>query len=404
MAVFQYKAVSREGQAISGVLEAFDEFEVIDRLRQDGAVVTQVLPAAKKSLLQKDILPAGKIKEKTLAIVCSQFAIILSSGLPIVRCVELIAAQTVDKSLKKILNEVAKDVAAGHSLADSFESKGRKRLPITFVETLRAGEAAGTLDKSFERLHRYYDKSAKTKGKIASALAYPMFLLVVAVIVVIVIMTVAVPVLTRTFSSFGSELPGPTKALIAVSNFMTDYWYVLAGGAALLIIAFRVWVATEKGRLQYAALKLRLPVLGRVFQMKNAGQFAATMSTMLAAGLPMVNAVSITGKILDNYLLGTQTSSAVPWLEEGHPLGEYMRRNTSFPDLLNEMTAVGEETGAIESTLDVISDFYDNESETATARALSLLEPAIICVLAIVVVFILLAVYMAMFTMYDGIV
>ena len=170
------------------------------------------------------VLGGYKIKEKELAVICSQFSIILTSGLPIVRCVEMVAAQTRTKELRRGLTKVAQDVSGGYSLAQSFENNVRG-LPVTFLETVRAGEQSGTLELCFDRLHTYYDKSAKTKAKLASALTYPALVLVVAAIVFLVIMTVAVPMFTKTFEELGTELPGITKGLIAFSNFFTNYWW-----------------------------------------------------------------------------------------------------------------------------------------------------------------------------------
>lgn len=403
MAIFKYNAVSPDGSPLSGIIEAYNELDAVDRLRQGNVIVNKISQVESSASDSKDLFSSiGKVSPKALSIICSQFSIIIGAGLPIVRTVELIASQASDKALKKILTQVAEDVASGHSLADSFESKAKKLLPVTFIETIRAGEEAGTLDKSFKKLSAYYEKSSKVKSKVASSLAYPAFLILVSVVVVVIIMTVAVPVLSSTFSSMGAQLPLPTRMLIGMSNFLTTSWMYIAGVIIAIIVIMRIWTATEKGHLAMSKFGLKLPIIGKIAFMKCTSQFANTMSTMLTAGLTMVKAVSITGRVLDNYYLGLQVSAAVGWLESGHRLGEYMKKNTEFPELLTEMTSVGEETGSMEHTLDVIGEFYDSEVDTATSRALSLLEPIIVCVLAVFVVFILLAVYLAMFSMYDN--
>jgi type IV pilus assembly protein PilC len=381
-------------------VEAFDEYAAVSKIKETCSVVTKITEVQGRTRERKD-LTLGKISEKSLSIMCSQFAIILGAGLPIVRAVELIADQTTDKALKKILKQAAGDVAAGFGLAQSFENKG-KNLPTTLIETVRSGEESGTLDVSFKRLHTYYDKSSKTKGKIKSAMVYPVFTMVVAVVVVIIIMVVAVPAFTSSFTSMGIEMPGVTKALIAMSEFFTRFWAILAIIIAGGILAWKLWGRTEGGRLYQDRYRLKVPLLGKLANLRTAGEFANTMSTLLAAGLPMVKAVHVTTKILGNYYIATEIGRQLPRLEEGKTLGSCLHAAGVLPELLVEMTGVGEETGTMESTLDVIGAYYDNEAEVASARALSLMEPIIICFLAAIVCFILLAVYMPMFSLYGG--
>ncbi|MGE4485795.1 MAG: type II secretion system F family protein [Oscillospiraceae bacterium] len=403
MATFKYKAVSKSGAAVSGFVDAYDEFEAVEKIKQECSIVTKIVPVLSNRSVDINVFASHRINEKSLAMACSQFGIILKSGLPIVRAVQLIASQMDDKAFKKILEQVAEDVAGGHSLAQSFENKAGNRLPTTFIETIRAGEEAGTLDVAFQKLHTYYDKSSKIKAKVISAMAYPVFLMIMAVAVIAVIMIVAVPLFTSMFEGMGTELPLPTRVLIGVSNFFTNFGLYLLFALIALVFGLKFWGRTENGRLSLARFKLNIPILGRVNIMKGASQFANTMSTMLTAGLPMVRAVAITGKVLDNYLLGTQIGAAVSGIEEGRRLGECMRKSEYFPELLIEMTAVGEETGSMESTLDVIGAYFDSEVEITSARALSMIEPVVVCVLAVVVVFILLAVYLPMFGIYASI-
>ncbi len=402
MPTYKYRAVSLDGAPVSGVIEAYDEYAAVDRIKETCAVVTR-LTELKRTNEGKDIFGPPKIKHKVLAMVSSQFSIILTAGLPIVRAVELIAEQTSDGAMRRILQAVAADVAAGHSLAQSIENKGGAQLPSTFIETVRAGEESGTLDRAFAKLHTYYDKSAKIKAKVVSAMAYPIFLCIVAVIVVMVIMMKAVPVFVGLFEGLGTALPLPTRILIATSNFFTKYILFLLLGAALLVIACKLYQRTEDGKRFFARLSLKLPILGRVNVMKGASQFANTMATMLSAGLPMVQAVTATGRAMDNYVMGMDTLQTVAGIEQGKRLGACMKNGAFFPPLLVEMTAVGEETGSMEATLDVIGAYFDAEVEQQSARALSLLEPSIIIVLAVFVVFILLAVYLPLFSMYGSI-
>ncbi len=385
---------------MTGVAEAFDEYAAVSKIKETCSVVTkisevQVIPKESADLF------APRIREKDLAVMCSQFAIILSSGLPIVRAVELIADQTADRQLKRLLRQVAGDVDGGSSLARSFENKAGF-LPVTFIESVRAGEESGTLDTAFRRLHAYYDKSYKLKGKVRAAMTYPIFTVAVAVVVVAVIMVKAVPTFVKTFQSMDIVLPWPTQALIAVSGFFVKSWPALLAAAAAAVLFWKLWGRTESGLIRQHRWKLRMPLVGKLNEMKSASQFAGTMMTLLSAGIPVIQAVSITAKVLDNAAVGAQLGLQIPKLEEGKTLAACLRACDFLPDLLVEMTGVGEETGSLESTLEVVGGYYDNETELRSQKALALLEPIVVCVLAVLVVFILLAVYLPMFSLYGS--
>jgi type IV pilus assembly protein PilC len=397
---FKYKAISKDGAKVSGMVEAFDEYAAVTKIKETCAVVT-ALSEVQETQTEKKELSRGRIREKSLSIMCSQFSIILGAGLPVVRAVELIAEQTEDRTLKKILQQAAGDVSGGFGLAQSFENKG-KNLPVTFIETVRSGEESGTLESAFARLHQYYDRSAKLKGKVQAAMVYPVFTLIVAAAVVAIIMIKAVPTFVSSFKSMNIALPGPTKALIAISEFFTNYWFVLiliiAGG----LLAYRVVDHTEQGKLRHHRERLKIPVLGKLNLMKATAQFANTMTTLLSAGLPMMRALTITARIMDNAWIGDALSKQLPHLEEGKTLAHCLRNANVFPKLLTEMTGVGEETGTLEHTLDVVGDYYNNETELTSQKALNLLEPIVIVLLAVIVVMILLAVYLPMFSLYGG--
>ncbi|WP_304509179.1 type II secretion system F family protein [Anaerotignum sp.] len=398
MLTYKYKAVSQKGAEVEGFVEAFDEFEAINKIKESYEVVTSISEVR----IGKGNVVTGKINEKALSILCSQLSIIIGAGLPIFRAFEMIAAQTENKKLRLILDGVSKDLAAGQSLAKSFLSKGPE-LPATFIETVRSGEESGTLEHAFRRLHDYFDKSSKMKGKVKNAMVYPAFTMIVAVIVIVIIMVKAVPVFTSSFADINMDLPLPTKLLIGMSNFFVNYWIVLFAFIAFLLAVYKFFDKQEEGHIKLEKFKLRIPIFGKLAALKQASQFAATMATLLEAGLPVMEAVSITGKVLDNDYMGSQVLETVGMLEEGKRLGDSLHNRTELPQLLVEMTAVGEETGSLEATLDTIGQFYDNEIDTTTSRMVTLLEPIIICVLAMIVFFILISVYAPMFSLYGGI-
>jgi type IV pilus assembly protein PilC len=227
--------------------------------------------------------------------------------------------------------------------------------------------------------------------------------MIVAVVVIIIIMVKAVPVFVSSFAEMGIELPLPTRMLIGMSDFFINYWFALVAAIALGITIYKLFDKRETSHLKLERFKLRIPVFGNLAALKQASQFAATMSTLLEAGLSVVEAVSITGRVMDNDYIGSQVLATAAMLEEGKRLGDSLHNRTELPQLLVEMTAVGEETGSLETTLDTIGKFYDNEIDIQSSRMVTLLEPIIICVLAVVVMFILISVYAPMFSLYGGI-
>ena len=382
-------------------MEGFDELDAVDHIKQTCSIVLKLkeIDPDKPGLLNMEI-GGSKLNSKAFTVMCSQFSIILRAGIPIARTVHLIADKTTDKPLKKMLMKIAKDVEAGRSLAASFAEHGGKLLPTTFIETIRAGEESGNLDRSFDTMYRHYDKQTKMRGKVRGALSYPIFVLIIAVAVVVVLMVKVVPTFTSIFESYGSELPAITRLLIGISNVFRKYTIWMAAFFALLFIVYKLYGNTEKGRLNLARIQLRLPVLGNIAQLNAASQFANTMTTMLASGLSMTKAISITAGVLDNYYVGNEIGRLTGRLEEGHALGASMRDSGCMPDILVDMVAVGEETGEMEKTLDTIALYYDAELDMAIAAALAKLEPTILIFLALVAGFIVIAIYMSIFQMY----
>ena len=405
MTTFRYTGTTSSGAPVEGVVEAFDQQDALVKAKEHCRVVVSVEPVAGgkvHDVMNMDIgelFSGGKIKDKTLALLCSQLSIELKAGLPIVSALKLVAENEEDKKLKKILEEVADDVHSGNGLADSFASRG-PTLPRTFIETVRAGEESGTLDDTFIKLQKYYENSDAVSSKVGSALVYPIMLISVAVIVVAIIMIFAVPVFADSFGNMGQELPAPTKILIAMSDFMVGYWYLLAAFIGIAILGISLYGKTDSGRHLYARLALTIPGVCLINKMNAASQFASTLSTMLAAGLPMVRSAQITAATSSNLLIQEDIEAAVNGVIEGNRLADGLKKSPWFPPMLLEMVTVGEETGKLEDTLIVVSDYYTKEVDGAVKKALEILNPCITVVLALLVVFILLSVYLPIFGMY----
>ncbi len=405
MATYKYSAVSKDGKKVSGVIEGFSELDAVTKIKETYSIVLQIKEVQEKGkaaeLLSLEI-GGNKLNDKAFTLMCSQFSVILKSGIPITRTVELIADKMTDKPLKRILGQVAKDVEAGRSLSASFAERGGKLFPVTFLETIQAGEESGTLDTAFDSASKHYAKQTKMKGKVKGAMIYPAFVLFVAIVVVVVLMVKVVPTFTAIFDEYDAELPGITKLLIAISDFFQNSWMILLALVAVVVLGFKLYGNTESGRLNLAKLQLKLPVLGNIGNLNAASQFANTMAMMLNAGLPMTKAVTITSRVLSNYFISQEVGKITAKIEEGHTLGKSLRDSGCLPDILIDMTSVGEESGELASTLGMTAEYYDNELEQATADALAKLEPAIMVVLAVVAGFIVLAIYIAMFNMYGA--
>ena len=402
MPTYKYEAAYASGEKVSGVVEAMSQNDAVAQIRQTCEIVLS-LKEVPKVATKKPLERFNKISAKALALTCQQFAIILKAGLPLVQTVDLVAQQCSDKTLKRLLEHISNDVTDGWAMSQSIEQRSNGKLPVTFQETVRAGEESGDLVSSFERLSEYFDRMAKTRSSVVGALIYPAFLTVVAVVVVGIIMIFAVPTFTRMFESMSIELPWPTKALIAMSGFFQKYWLVLIGLIVLIAFAIRVVGATEKGGMVLSRFQLNLPILGDVVRMSGASQFAHTMSTLLASGMPILHAIEVAGRTVDNRCMAAEITDTLPGVEGGRSFGECLSYAKELPKMLVQMTAVGEATGAMETTLKILAEYYDNEVEVRSKQALALLEPAIIVIMAGFVVLILLAVYLPLFSMYEGI-
>lgn len=402
MATYKYTAISKDGVKVSGVVEGFNEFDAVDRIKQDCDIVLKLTEVEEKKpgLLNMEI-GGNRLNTKAFSLMCSQFSIILKSGIPIGRTVRLIGDKMTDKKLKGILKKVAEDVEAGRSVAASFQERGGKILPAVFIETIRAGEESGNLARAFETMYQHYDKQIKMRAKVRNALIYPVFVLALSVVVVIVLMVKVVPTFMDIFESYDAELPLITQSLIWVSNFFKKYIFMIIVVLAAIGLIFKLYANTEKGRLNVAKLALKLPVLGNVTLLGAASEFAANLTTLIGAGLQLTKAVSITARVIDNYYISQCVGKMTSRLEEGHTLGECMREANCLPDILVDMTAVGEETGELEGTLHTISGYYEAELDMAVQDVLKKLEPTLLVFMAGVAGYIVLAVYIAMFQMYS---
>lgn len=401
MISYKYSALSKDGDKVKGVIDAVDEYDAIEKIKSNNSIVLDIEAIKNSSLnsiLNAEINP--KVKIKPLAVMCSQFAIILNAGTPIDVTIKMIAGQTQDKKLKKILDNVYLDVTHGSSVAAAFR-KNAKALPPVFLETLKAGEKSGKLATSFENMQIYFENSFKNKQKLKSATTYPIFVLCVAVVVVIVVMVKVIPTLTSVFAELGGELPMITQVLINVSDWFGKYWMLLLGIIFLLYIIYKVYVSNEDNKIRVAEKSLNIPIIGNINLLSNSQEFACTMSTLLDAGLTVSKALRTTSKCLTNAALSKEIYAMAEKIDTGSSLSETMSNSKYLPLTLKEMCGIGEKSGELVSTLKTIGDYYTNETDYATKSALAKLEPTMLIILAIFAGYIVMAIYLPMFTMYS---
>lgn len=400
MEIYLYRALDEQGKKVSGEIRAESREAAIREIRNRYPVLTSLKEQGRvKKLLSMDIGRA-KTERKELALLCSQLSLILGSGMSADRGMELAARQTRDKGLKKMLTLSGEEISRGSTVAESFE-KNYSHLPGVFLESVRAGEEAGSLEQTFRTLGKYYGDSYKMRQKLRQALAYPAFVLAVALAVLAVVMLYVVPSMTQAFSELGGSLPFITRVLIGISGFLGRYLWLITAVVLLLLAGFRLVLNKAEGRLVWDRIKLRLPVAGKL-QMLAAGlQFSTSLETLLTAGIHLGRALEITGRVLDNRAVGRAVSRMAGQIQEGRSLGTCLGEIKGLPDTLGEMCRMGEETGELENTLGLAGKYFENELGEASQRAIQRLEPTVLILMALFAGFIVLAVYLPMFRMYE---
>lgn len=402
MISYKYSALSPNGEKVNGVIDALDEYTAVEKIRASYPIVLKIEPVKKGSI--SDILSmdigSKKTNAKALSVMCSQFSVILGSGIGVAGCLSMIAAQTVDKRLKKMLLASSEDVSQGTPLATAFE-KNDSHLPALFIETIRAGEMSGTLDEAFASLAEYYKRSNTVSQKTKSAMSYPIFVLCIAVVVLIIIMVKVMPTFTSMFNDYNAELPLPTVILIAITNWFQHGWMIIAGVIAVLFIIFKLWTHNDNGKLKWASITLKMPVFGKVALLNASQQFASSMASLIGSGLTVAQALSVTSKCIDNYAISREVIGMSEKIETGNSLSEVIQSSKYFPDVLQQMTSVGERTGELVKTLQTVGSYYAQETEYATQRMIAKLEPTMLIIIAIVAGFIVISIYLPMFTMYN---
>ncbi len=400
MATYKYEIIDPTGKHKRGTIDANDEMTARQTLKTDGSTLVSIGMAG---ALDKeiDIQIGAPVKPKELAVFCNMFKSILAAGVTIIEALGMLAEQTENKRFKAVIEEVHDDVQKGETLSSAF-GKHPKFFPEMMVQMANAGEASGSLETSFARLSTHFEKDAHLKALVAKSMVYPIILICVIVGVVILMMTVIVPQFTSTFDDIGAELPGITKAVMAVSDFIIHYWWIGLIIIASVIIFLKAFKKTERGAMLFGKLMLHAPLFGNLTVKSAAARLTRTLSTLISSGMALVEAIHITGKIMTNEVVRRAMFKAEEDVTQGFPLSVPLMEAEVFPIMVPQMVKIGEETGSLEEMLSKIADYYDEEVEIATEALVAAMEPLIIIVMAGTVVPIILAVLMPMFSLYSA--
>ncbi len=399
MPSFAYEAINSRGTTVRGNIDA-DNIDKAQALLKG----QELIPVTVKetSALTKDLNfeIGGKPKPRDFSIFCRQFVSMTQAGVSLIDALNMLSEQTENKRLQKAIREIQADVEKGESLTVAMQKQSI--MPPLLCSMVEAGEASGSLDVAFDRMATHFEKDARIKAMIKKAAIYPVIVIIVAIAVVIVMLRMVIPTFSDMFKDMGMELPAITKAVVALSDFLGEKWYLIIAVVVGIVFAFRLFKKSSTGEMVFAKLGLKLPLFGSLTIKTAAARFARTISTLLAAGLPLVDAVGITADIMDNKLIRNALNASKDEIVQGTPLSVPLKQCGLFPPMVYQMTRIGEESGDIEGLLEKLADYYDEEVEMATASLMAAMEPMIIVVLAAIVGTLIGAVMAPMAAMYTG--
>ncbi len=401
MKVYVWEGRDRRGKVKKGEMEAENEVLVKVKLRRDGLTPVKVREKP-EDILEKIPFLKPKPKQEEVVIFTRQFATMIDSGLPIVQCLDILGKQQENPGFKKVILQVKSDVEGGNTLSESL-SKFPDVFDELYVNLVSAGEVGGILDKILERLSNYMEKALKLKKQIKGALVYPASIVTVAIGVVIILLVFVIPTFQKMFADFGRELPGPTQVVIHISEFVRHYIVYILLGFFGIVVAIKKYYGTESGRKKIDDLLLKLPVFGPLLRKIAVAKFTRTLGTMVSSGVPILEALEITAKTAGNKTVEKAIMDARASISEGKTISQPLEESGVFPPMVVQMISVGESTGALDTMLNKIADFYDEEVDAAVAALTSLLEPMLMVFLGVVIGGLVIAMYMPIFQMAGAI-
>ncbi len=412
MPVYAYKGLTNEGKAIAGVIDADSPKGARLKLRRTGVYPTDLSEERAQRAAAAAAEPGSsrlqanfgqlfeRITPQDLALMTRQLSTLVGAGLPLVECLGALIEQIDNARIKRTLSQVREQVVEGRAFADALRDHP-KVFSDLYVNMVRAGEASGALDIVLLRLAEYTESAAKLRSKVQTAMTYPVLMSVAGGTIMIFLLAFVVPKVTRIFAETKQALPLMTVILLAISNFMAQYWWVLVCGAIAAIVAVRVSVRTPAGRLRYDGYLLRFPYFGKLIKKVALARFSRTLSTLLSSGIPLLSALDIVRNVVDNAVLSQAIENARNSIREGQSIAPPLRKSGLFPPLVLHMVAVGEKSGELEEMLSRAADAYDNEVEASVAAMTSILEPVMILIMGAIVLFIVLAILLPIFALND---
>jgi type IV pilus assembly protein PilC len=398
MTTFAYSGRTRAGETVSGERAADTMDAAVSALRREQIRVTRITPAKVKADAadQKKGKLGKKVSAKNLAVFTRQFSVMIDAGLPLVQCLEILGSQEEDKNFAAVILQTRSDIESGASLADAMRKYPKTFDPL-FTNMIAAGEAGGILDTILKRLATYIEKSVKLAGQVKSAMIYPVAVVVIAGAVVGVILWKVIPTFAELFSGLGADLPLATRVVIGLSNNLVRYFPFLFAGGGAIAYAFRRYYTTDSGRRVIDRTLLRMPILGNILRKIAVARFCRTLSTLISSGVPILDGLEITAKTSGNSIVEDAVMVTRKSIERGETIAVPLKETKVFPPMVTQMIGVGEATGALDTMLSKIADFYEEEVDVAVAGLLTLLEPIMIAILGVIVGGIVIAMYLPIF-------
>jgi type IV pilus assembly protein PilC len=394
---YTYKVRDKAGKMMSGSIEADSTTLVANKLREMGYVPLAIDKKATGGVNKELKLLKPRIKLKDIAVFSRQFATMINSGLSLLRSLSILEEQTESKALAAVLHEVRVDVEKGSSLSQSL-ARHPKAFNRLYVAMVRAGETGGVLDSVLMQLADTIEKQVELRHKIKSAMTYPIAVLALVVVIVTAMLLFIVPTFKGLYEDLGGTLPLPTRLLLLVATVLKSYFLIVLAVMVGVVVALRRWIKTEKGRTAWDTTTLKVPVFGKLVHKTALTRFSRTLASLLRAGVPILESLEITSETVGNNVVSKAVLDMQDGVKQGEPIAKRMaEHDTVFPPMVTQMLAVGEETGAVDTMLDKVGDFYDQEVESLVNSLTSLLEPALIVVLGGAVGGMVIALYMPMF-------
>ncbi len=396
MPVFTFTGTDPQGKKIAGERLADSKAAVTMQLRRERITPGAIKEKGKEFALPK--LGTGTVPVKDIAVFFRQFSVMIDAGLPLVQCLEILAANQENQVFQKCLTGVRQSVEGGTTLSNAMRLYPKIFDDLT-TNMIEAGEAGGILDTILQRLATYVEKAVKLKSAVKSALIYPISVISIAALVVGCLLKFVVPIFANMFISMGVDLPLPTKIVIGLSNFIGRFWWLIFLSIGLVFVAIKYIRKDPKGRYMFDKMLLNLPVLGTVLRKIAVARFTRTLGTLITSGVPILEGLTITARTSGNAVLEDALMKVRKAVEEGRTIVDPLKESGVFPNMVTQMIGVGEATGAMDAMLQKIADFYEDEVDAATKDMLTLLEPIMIGFLGVVVGGIVISLYMPLFSM-----